>query len=80
MSNVKSDTVARTIILALCLTNQMLAVFGKEKITFVENDIYQVCSLIATLASSLISWWKNNSFTKEAIEADNTLAKLKANK
>lgn len=28
--------------------------------------------------ASIINWWKNNSFTKEAIEADELFARLRA--
>ena len=30
-----------------------------------------------TIATALVSWWKNNSFTPEAIEADDFLCQLK---
>lgn len=70
MKSIKPDTIARTIVLALALINQTLAILGKDKLPFVEDDIYQICSLIATFITSAVAWWKNNSFTKEAIEAD----------
>ena len=31
-----------------------------------------------TVAAALVSWWKNNSFTPEAIEADDYFYKLKS--
>lgn len=34
----------------------------------------------AALALALVSWWKNNSFTPEAIEADDFLCQLKEHK
>lgn len=33
-----------------------------------------------TIATALVSWWKNNSFTPEAIEADDFLCQLKEHK
>ena len=75
--NVKADTIARTIVLALALINQVLAVCGKGTIDIAENDIYQIVSLVVTIASAVVAFWKNNSFTKAAIEADAYLAKLK---
>lgn len=76
-NSVKVDTIARTIILALALVNQVLAIAGKDKIPVVESDIYQICSLAVTVGSAVWSWWKNNSFTKSAIAADNYKAELK---
>lgn len=73
---VSSGTIARTICLLLALSNQVLAIFGKEELPFAEQDIYQLCSLIFTVASALAAWWKNNSFSKAAIEADKLLAEL----
>ena len=76
-NSVKADTIARTIILALALVNQVLAIAGKDKIPVIESDIYQICSLAVTVGSAVWSWWKNNSFTKSAIAADNYKAELK---
>ena len=75
--NVKADTIARTIVLALALINQVLAVCGKGTIDSAENDVYQVVSLVITITSAVVAFWKNNSFTNAAIEADAYLAKLK---
>ena len=77
MKSVKSDTIARTICLFLALINQILAISGKDILPFAEDDIYQICSLIATLITSAIAWWKNNSFTQPAIIADETLEEQK---
>lgn len=71
------DTIARTIVLALALINQILAIMGKGTIDIAENDIYQVVSLIATIITSIVAWWYNNSFTKKAIRADKYLDALK---
>ena len=57
-----SDTIARTIVLALALLNQILAIAGHETIAFTDNDIYQLVSLCWTIGASLVAWWKNNSF------------------
>lgn len=77
MKKIKSDTIARTICLLLALINQVLAIIGKDVLPFTEDSIYQICSLIATIITSGLAWWKNNSFTSNAIEADKLLAKLK---
>lgn len=77
MRKVKVDTIIRTIVLIIALLNQCLAIFGKEVFPVTENQVYQVITLIATISSSVCAWWKNNSFTKYAIEADKVLEELK---
>ena len=74
---VSPDTIARTIVLALALINQILAIFGKGTIDITENDIYQVVSIIFTIVSAIAAWWYNNSFTKHAIRADDYMKALK---
>lgn len=75
----KAETIARTIVLALALLNQVLAICGKGQIQIAENDIYQIISLTFTSVASVWSWWKNNSFTQSAIKADEYLNELKNN-
>lgn len=77
---IETDTIARTIVLALALLNQILAVMGRGTIDIAESDIYQIASLVATIASALWAWWKNNSFTRHAILADEYLDKLRSEK
>lgn len=77
MKNVKADTIIRTIVLIIALLNQGLAIFGKEAFPITEDEVYQVVTVIVTIASSVWAWWKNNSFTKNAIEADKVLDNLK---
>lgn len=77
MRNVKVDTIIRTIILIIALVNQGLAIFGKEAFPITEDQVYQAVTVIATIASAVWAWWKNNSFTKNAIEADKVLDQLK---
>lgn len=80
MTTVKTDTIVRTIVLIFALINQALAIFGKDLIPISEDQIYQVVTLIVTIASSVWAWWKNNSFTKNAIQADAVLDELKNTK
>ena len=80
MKSIKADTIARTIVLALALINQVLAIVGKDALPFTEDNVYQICTLLATLITSGIAWWKNNSFTQAAIEADELKEKLKESK
>lgn len=43
-------------------------------------ELEQLVSTGLTIATALVSWWKNNSFTPEAIEADDFLCQLKEHK
>ena len=57
---VKTETIIRTIVLILALANQVLAIYGKEKIPITEEEVYQLISLVVTIGYALWSWWKNN--------------------
>lgn len=70
MKEVKPDTIIRTIVLMIALVNQFLAIFGKEALPIAEETVYQAVTLIFTIGAAVWAWWKNNSFTKAAIEGD----------
>lgn len=73
-------TIARTAALALALTNQVLSATGHAMLPIGSAQLEQLVSTGLTVAAALISWWKNNSFTPEAIEADDFLCQLKEHK
>jgi SPP1 family holin len=77
---VKSGTIARTIILALALINQLLMAFGFNVINISDDTINTLVGTIFTIVTALVAFWKNNSFTPEAIEADEVMKELKATK
>ncbi len=79
MSNITAGTIARTIVLLLALANQVLAMCGKQVLNIADDDIYQVVSILFTIGAAVWGWWKNNSFTQEAIKADEIMAELKEN-
>lgn len=74
---VKAETIIRTIVLAVTLLNQVLTAIGKNPLPFAEDEIYTALTTAATVAATVWAWWKNNSFTKSAIKADEVLAELK---
>lgn len=74
---ISAGTIARTIILLLALVNQVLAVTGHNIINVSNDDINTLVSTGFTIVASAAAWWKNNSFTKEAIAADKLKDKLK---
>ncbi len=77
---ISKGTIARTIILTLALTNQLLTAFGYNVIDVSDETINTLVSTIFTVVMAIITFWKNNSFTKEAIEADEVLKELKSAK
>lgn len=77
MKQISADTLARTLLLVVALINQILAILGKGTIDIAENDLYQAVTLIFTIVSTIAAWWKNNSFTAAAIQADELMKELK---
>lgn len=76
---VPTETIIRAIVLLVTLVNTVLTIFGKNPLPFAEEELYAWLTTAATVAATLWAWWKNNSFTPEAIAADEYLAELKAN-
>ena len=70
----------RTLDDALALTNQVLSATGHRVLPIESAELEQLVSTGLTIATALVSWWKNNSFTPEAIEADDFLCQLKEHK
>lgn len=73
----KKETWIRTVVLAVSLLNQLLTVFGQNPLPFSDEAVYEGLSALVTVGASLWSWWKNNSFTAEAVAADEYLRLLK---
>ena len=76
--NITAGTIARTAVLLLALTNQMLSAMGKIPLTIESTTVEQLVTAGITTIAALVAWWKNNSFTKEAIAADKEYDRLKA--
>ena len=73
---ISAGTVTRTVCLALALTNQVLSALGKPVLPIENTTIEQLVSAGFTIAAALPGWWFNNSFTTEALKADQYLDKL----
>lgn len=78
-NKISAATIARTAALALALVNQVLSATGHSVLPIESEELEQLISTGATVVTALISWWYNNSFTSEAIEADKTYNQLKHN-
>ena len=77
---ISAATLARTAALALALTNQVLSACGKPLLPIQSDQLEQLVTAGITTAAALVSWWKNNSFTPEAIKADGYLEQLREKK
>lgn len=76
--NITAGTIARTAVLLLALANQMLSAMGKSPLPIESTTVEQLVTAGITTVAALVAWWKNNSFTKEAIMADKEYDRLKA--
>lgn len=76
--NITIGTLARTACLLLALLNQVLCALGKSPLPIESETLNQLVTTSLTVAAALVSWWKNNSFTKEAIAADKEYERLRA--
>ena len=74
---ITSGTIARTVILALALINQILSAAGKPVLPIEDAQIETLVSTLWTVIAAVVAWWENNSFTKAAIEADKLLQEKK---
>ena len=75
---VTAGTIARTACLLLALTNQVLSALGKPVLPIESATVEQLVTAGITTVTALVAWWKNNSFTPAALEADKTFDRLKA--
>lgn len=75
---ISAGTVARTAALLLALTNQVLSALGKPVLPIESATVEQLVTAGITTVTALVAWWKNNSFTPAALEADKTYDRLKA--
>ena len=74
---ISAGTIARTACLLLALTNQVLSALGKPVLPIESANVEQLVTAGITTVIALIAWWKNNSFTPAALEADKTFDRLK---
>lgn len=75
--NISKGTIARTAAMVVTIANTILTAAGKNPLPFSDTEVYTWISDIAAIVTSLVVWWKNNSFTKAAIRADEVLKNLK---
>jgi len=74
MKNIDKGTVIRLVLLLLALINQSLIALGvpvipieDDQITNLVDAIYLVGSMLFTIVTALIAWFKNNYVTKKGL-------------
>lgn len=77
---ISAGTITRTAVLLLALTNQILSACGKPILPIESATVEQLVTTGLTVTAALVNWWKNNSFTPEAIKADGYLEQLREKK
>ncbi|MEC1650080.1 phage holin [Bacillus vallismortis] len=87
MKNYDKGTVIRTVLLLLALINQTMLMLGKSPLDITEGQVNQLAdalytagSLIFTIGTTLVAWFKNNYVTtrghkQKAILKENNLTK-----
>ncbi|UBH16414.1 phage holin [Macrococcus armenti] len=76
MNKIDNGTIARLVVLTIVLINTILEVKGMSLIPFDEAYISEFVSIIALIVTSIWTTWKNNNFTKNAIQAQKFKNKL----
>ena len=72
-------TIVRTALLLLGLINMILTVMGKSPLPISDQQLSDFISCTWVIVAAVWAWWKNNSFTKPAIKADEYLDLLRNN-
>lgn len=73
LKGVTAQTWARTAVLLLALISQLAVILGKRSEAIDIDQWQEYVTYIFTVGASIVAWWKNNSFTKNAQTADNIL-------
>ena len=74
---ISKGTIVRTILLLIALINMGLQHFGLDIIKVDETSIANLVEYFIEIAIILVGFWKNNSYTANAVKADEFLKVLK---
>lgn len=70
-------TIVRTILLVMVLINFVLERVGIDIIPVSESGVLMFVETAIEIAVVVVAWWKNNSFSENAIKADEFLKTLR---
>ncbi|WP_100001479.1 phage holin [Bacillus velezensis] len=72
MKKFDKGTVVRTVLLLIALINQTMLMFGKSPLDITEGQVNQLAdalytagSVIFTISTTLVAWFKNNYLTEK---------------
>ncbi|UNY48489.1 holin [Bacillus phage rho14] len=72
MKKFDKGTVVRTVLLLIALINQTMLMFGKSPLDITEGQVNQLAdalytagSVIFTISTTLVAWFKNNYVTEK---------------
>lgn len=74
---IEKSTIVRLVIQIIAVINTVLTMQGKPIINLSDAAITQGVNIIITILAWAWGYWKNNSFTKEALKADKYMKSLK---
>ena len=73
---IQKATIIRTVMLLIVVVNYVLKSIGKPIIEIDEGSVAELVETIITVLAIVCAWWKNNSFSENAIKADKYLQEL----
>lgn len=77
---ISKGTIVRTVLLLIAIVNMGLQHFGIDVIKVDESEIASLVEYIIQIAIIIVGFWKNNSYTENAIKADELLKRMKEDK
>lgn len=74
---ISKSTIVRTILVAVVVINFLLEKFGLDIIKTDEDTVMMAVEALIEVAVIIVGFWKNNSYSKNAIKADKFLSQLR---
>lgn len=74
---ISKSTIVRTILVFLVIINFILERMGIDVIPTDEHIVLMFVETVIEIAIIVVGFWKNNSFSKKAIKADEFLKELR---
>lgn len=78
IQNVSKGTVVRGILVVVFLINYILSATGYSPLKVSESEIGKYVTIILTAGTFLAAYWKNNSWTDAAQQADDKYQDIKS--
>lgn len=76
--NPTAGTITRTAVMIIGIVNLILNATGHSTLPFTTSEVSNAISVIFSVIATILVWWKNNSFTAPAKQADIWMKEMKA--